>query len=84
MTEYIEREAARDAIEEADSYYTYVIDRLPCADVAPVRHGRWEEDMLDGLPGYRSIVLVCSVCHRVGFAGTPYCPNCGALMDGGK
>jgi len=59
-----------------------VLQELPSSDVAPVRHGRWEEDLLEGLPGYRPVVVVCSECHRVGFAGTPYCPNCGARMDG--
>ena len=51
------------------------------ADVAPVRHGRWE----CGKP--------CPVCGRDRFEGLdadiwadwepPYCPNCGAKMGGG-
>lgn len=52
------------------------------ADVAPMRRGRWELNVLDGTPGYRPVVIICSECHRIGFAGTPYCPNCGVRMDG--
>ncbi len=52
---------------------------IPAADVAPMRHGRWE----CGKP--------CPVCGRDRFEGLdadiwadwepPYCPNCGAKMD---
>lgn len=53
----------------------------PTVDVAPVRHGRWE----CGKP--------CPVCGEDRFKGLdadiwadwepPYCPNCGAKMNGG-
>lgn len=62
----------------------------PTADVAPVKHGVWEEKDHSGISvnGY----MACSVCnamiprcednyyclHRLN-----YCPNCGAKMDGG-
>lgn len=50
------------------------------ADVAPVVHGVWVcVNKIDPISGYR-----CSKCRRrVGFDLTPYCPNCGAKMDGG-
>ena len=57
------------------------IQSIPAVDAVEVKHGRWEEDMLDGLPGYRPIVIVCSNCHRVSPSGFPFCPNCGAKMD---
>ena len=54
----------------------------PAADVAPVRHGRWEWDTED--------IYRCSNCaeksHVKEVMGHPewdYCPNCGAKMDGG-
>ena len=52
----------------------------PAADVAPVGHGVWVcVNKIDPISGYR-----CSKCRRrVGFDLTPYCPNCGAKMDGG-
>ena len=53
---------------------------IPAADVAPVRHGRWECNK------------PCPVCGGDRFEGLdadiwadwepPYCPNCGAKMDG--
>ena len=51
------------------------------ADVAPVRHGRWETN------SDRPDSLICSIC-KCGFdmwKHDPhnYCPNCGAKMDGG-
>ena len=70
-----------------------LIDDAPTADVAPVRHGRW--CTTDAFP-HR---VYCSVCHKTyipnyhwqvwqdeyGEGGLPrdYCPNCGAIMDGG-
>ena len=55
-------------------------DESPAADVAPVRHARWEVNEF----GY----LVCTNCGwiRYGiplFEYYPHCPNCGAKMDGG-
>ena len=54
----------------------------PAADVAQVRHGRWEWDTED--------IYRCSNCaeksHVKEVMGHPewdYCPNCGAKMDGG-
>ena len=51
----------------------------PAADVAPVRHGRWETN------SDRPDSLICSIC-KCGFdmwKHDPhnYCPNCGARMD---
>lgn len=73
MAEYIEREAARQAHIKA-SLTTRLIDAIPAADVAPVRHGRW----------IVTDVVTCSECQhftRSEFAGRwKYCPNCGALM----
>ena len=60
-------------------------------DVAPVRHGEWEEmhyegGILDGTNFDR-----CSVCGYERVFDDPalktvfkYCPNCGAKMDGGE
>lgn len=44
-------------------------------------HGVWVRvHKTDPISGYR-----CSKCRRmVGFDLTPYCPNCGARMDGGN
>ena len=91
MAEYIKREYAVDAV--VDVYYnTTDIDlsgekfeaailKIPAADVAPVRHGRW------GTHSDRPDSLICSVCN-CGFdmwKHDPhnYFPNCGAKMDGG-
>lgn len=60
----------------------YEIAKLPAADVAPVRYGRWKLNQHYG--DYE-----CSVCGN-GDVITPffytlkmkYCPNCGAKMDG--
>ena len=92
MTEYIKREYAVDAV--ADVYYNTPDINLSCEkfeaailkiqadDVAPVRHGQWEEAS-DG-DG-----IVCPFC-RTDFCTIiydtehfNYCPNCGAKMDGG-
>lgn len=100
MAEYIKREATIKAIVDSrNRYYNsasnqYLVGRCdgldiaagllrvaPAADVAPVVHTRWAcVNKIDPISGYR-----CSKCRRiVGFDLTPYCPNCGAKMDGGE
>lgn len=55
------------------------IQKIPAADVAPVVHSRWMISS-DGYYPY------CEHCRTepVGGKMTKYCPNCGAVMDGGK
>lgn len=57
------------------------IERVPAADVAPVRHAKCEKiDLDDGKVRWR-----CSKCKREILRYDPieyrYCPNCGARMD---
>lgn len=71
--------------EHGNEHFIYGIEtvleyaeNLPAADVAPVRHGRWE------------CQKPCPVCGENRFKGLdadiwadwepPYCPNCGARM----
>ena len=64
------------------SDYIYMIEDMPAADVAPVRHGRWVEKEKYTF----GIMYDCSLCEdRILDNGHPwnYCPNCGAKMDGG-
>lgn len=79
MKEYIERVTALNALIRALGYCQCandVITRVPAADVAEVRHGRW----IDG---------VCSECgfDAMYYKGIPvqvytdYFPSCGARMD---
>lgn len=63
------------------------IKAIPAADVAPVVHGRWVV-RFDG--PYKRRRCYCSHCGKHNGVGgiaqnqeKPYCPNCGAKMDGG-
>jgi hypothetical protein len=81
MAEYIDREKAKRLLHIEYAYAAeQLLDEIPAADVAPVVHGVWVRvHKIDPISGYR-----CSKCRRiVGFDLTPYCPNCGAKMDGG-
>ena len=52
---------------------------IPAADVAPVRHGRWERTA-DG-------AALCTACKRKmnpSQYGYAFCGLCGAKMDGGE
>lgn len=90
MYEYIERKEIRMAYEKltrsyvngnpyiADWRFDEMIEELPAADVAPVRHGRWI-DAREYCGDY-----MCSNCEALyGTNKFNYCPNCGAKMDGG-
>ena len=99
MNDYIKRGYAKTAIcsscanpcslaEKANNPCVTVIElaRIPSADVAPVRHGKWIESNLikDGR------IFICSNCYMAWVSkkrtmdGMNYCPNCGARMDAKK
>ena len=91
MAEYIKREYAVDAV--LDVYYdTPDIDlsgekfeaailKIQAADVAPVRHGRWEEaNDGDGIVCSLCGTDFCTLIHDTD--NFLYCPNCGCRMDG--
>lgn len=92
--EYIEREAAYKACEayfsgvcvydvsasEVINDFEEVIDAVPAADVAPVKHGHWI---------YENFYTHCSVCGKMAIydkygqeVESDYCPRCGAKMGG--
>lgn len=52
------------------------IEQIPAADVVEVKHGEWKD--------LSSAEWQCSECnYKVErWNNTPYCPNCGARMDG--
>lgn len=66
----------------------FLLDNIPAADVAPVVHGHWVV-RFDG--PYKRRRCYCSHCGKHNGVGgiaqnqeKPYCPNCGARMDGGS
>lgn len=69
---------------EADEMIEYQrIEQLPAADVVPVRHGRWETDgmMMDDGEYLMTRCTACGEAYEYGY-NMPFCPNCGAKMDG--
>lgn len=64
--------------EEAYAYFLRLVNTAPTADVAPVRHGWWD-DSYDGITPYCS---VCGRSHRLMVRTPGECPNCCAKMDG--
>ena len=92
MDAYIEREAIKYELWSVGPLNKPMmvvrkktIDRIPAADVAPVRHGRWLGWGKSGTPTYENYGT-CSVCGEDAEIYTEhrnYCPNCGARMDGG-
>ena len=59
------------------------IDSAPAVDAVPVRHGRWETDgmMMDECEYLMTRCTACGGTYEYGF-NMPFCPNCGARMDG--
>ena len=82
---YIDRGKAFDVLTEYYHHKTLIqkeslkeaLSRVPTADVAEVKRGRWKGE---GLGDYR-----CSLCGSITtHTRTNFCPNCGANMDGRK
>ena len=78
--EYIKREAVKGLININFSGLLAAIDLIPAADVVPVRHGRWETHYRSGTAVPKGVVSGC--CDMWNERKTPYCPYCGAKMDG--
>lgn len=91
MAEYIEREAAiKELMNDAPEQVGYsredaadCIRYMDTADVAPVRHGRWEKQ--SGLYSCSECGMTCPYdvqADVIEYWACNYCPNCGAKMDG--
>ncbi len=82
MAEYIDREALLVAFSLADYPWTEfedaweMVQNIPSADVAPVKHARWMMRQFG--------CGVCSNCHRQDHIDplATHCRYCGATMDG--
>lgn len=70
----------------------FVLDNLPIADVQPIQHGKWTDNVykyVKSLDAY-FIQAKCSVCGRYSdridiysrFMSNECCSRCGARMDG--
>lgn len=59
-------------------YQTGESIRLSDIEVKPVVHARWNKDAWNTYPNG----FVCSGCSTGFLIPYPYCPNCGAKMDG--
>ena len=68
----------QNAMEDMIYYFIpKIIDEIPTADVAPIRHGCWIDNK-------HTDTAICSECKCVFTDETNYCGNCGARMDGEK
>ena len=49
-----------------------------------VVHGKWEEkqEQISWLEDDVDVFFECSICECLSDYSSPYCPNCGAKMDG--
>lgn len=97
MAEYIKRDAALRAVQGQRSpcrspaqnrmldCLKAAVIRISAADVAPVVHGWWEMRptgmATDTGPEYKAYCTVCNEPNKQ--YQPPFCPNCGAKMDGG-
>ena len=93
---YIDRELAFDMITDlagmATTKAAYAaiwksakqLNKVPTADVAPVKHGHWIKTANTWTHDYNEKskpIYYCSLCGRYEKLKEPYC-NCGAKMDG--
>ena len=84
MADYIDKQAFLDCMKRTDRYFNvkFDIENFPNADVAPVRHGRWEEASDgDGIVCPFCRTDFCTIIYDTEYFN--YCPNCGAKMNGG-
>lgn len=61
-------------------FQEFIVDEIPTADVAPVRHGYWVKEKRDVLIHWHC--SACKECFYLDMPNAEYCPHCGAKMDG--
>ena len=82
MSDLIERNKAIEAVQRCcpDTSMYRAIRDIP--SVEPKR-GHWIDTEIDSGEVYPIKVATCSVCGEwTHIKGYPFCPNCGAKMDG--
>ncbi len=62
--------------------FVETIKEQPTVDAVPVVHGKWVYPSRNAEFVNREFFSDCSVCGTTYMDETPYCPNCGAKMDG--
>jgi predicted RNA-binding Zn-ribbon protein involved in translation (DUF1610 family) len=84
MADYINREAVRNELYDADAITmkgVAILNNFQSADVVEVKHGEW---IVCGDGEY--VPFMCSACGKTTSwyhkQTANYCPNCGAKMDG--
>ena len=66
----------------------HLLETLPAVGAEPVRRGKWEMCRATLNTGFATMTGTYPTCSLCGYAefgvdkSTPYCPNCGARMDG--
>lgn len=81
MSRYIDREDLLNNLKQfAPEHLTplivMLIEKHPTADVAEVRHGKWNKN------GNGRDCSICGFKYYANGSLFNYCPNCGARMDG--
>ena len=89
MSEYLNKQDILNAINDVMTDRTILhkfrtlrlrINRIPTADVAEVRHGKWKKELI-GSNGVAEVKSVCSLCGKTNKRYMPpFCPHCGAKM----
>lgn len=62
---------------------SHIALHYPSADVQDVKHGRWIEEDDAIIHGHCSSCGWNAIWQETDVFGMPYCPNCGAKMQGG-
>ena len=84
MKEYITRREALIVLEEMEDIESgfAAMYEIPTADVAEVRHGRWEKQ--SGLYSCSECGMTCPYdvqADVIEYWACNYCPSCGAKID---
>lgn len=94
MAELIDREATYEVLTSFYHHKTDIqhnalreaLNKVPSADVQPVRHGHWLRTGRTNV--YGGFEVECSVCNDnvmiTNIEYEHYCRNCGAQMDEGS
>ena len=90
MSEYLNKQDILNAINDVMNDRTILhkfralrkkINRIATADVVAVKHGKWEEELIEGGNGVAEVKSVCSLCGKTNkHYMPPFCPHCGARM----
>lgn len=70
-----------DVLGTDEQTHEAVFMAIKALKAKPIRHGKWETEIITDALGLKHCYYACSICGKASEDEYDYCPSCGAKMD---